>query len=55
MLYCRASRVVNIAILKVLHYYWQYFVKYRLAIANTFSKKVLEMALPILLSLKYYQ
>jgi len=29
-------RVVNIAILKVLQYYWQYFFGYCLHIANTF-------------------
>jgi len=30
------GRVVNIAILKVLQYYWQYFFGYCLHIANTF-------------------
>jgi len=33
----RVSRVVNIAILKVLQYYWQYFFGYCLHIANTFK------------------
>jgi len=39
------SRVVNIAILKVLQYYWQYFFEYGLHIANTFRDLVL---LPVL-------
>jgi len=36
------ARLVNIAILFVLLYYWQYFLKYhldRLDIGNTFSEK----------------
>ena len=33
----RVSRVVNIAILKVLQYYWQYFFGYCLHVANTFK------------------
>jgi len=39
------NRVVNIAILKVLQYYWQYFFEYCLHIANTFPDLVL---LPVL-------
>jgi len=35
------TRVVNIAILKVLQYYWQYFFEYCLHIANTFHDLVL--------------
>ena len=38
--YMQSNRVVNIAIIKVLQYYWQYFVKYRLAIANTLKKSI---------------